>query len=373
MTRAFAGATLVGLVALTPGAAGDGPIAAMRLPAPITIQIGYGHTAVAHQITTDGRLNRIAPTRSAFPPHAGWSPITGNWFVIRRHHLVVGRHRKLLWRSHGEFKRVYDMAAIQVGPQTIAFGYGNNLYMAPLTGPEQLVGRSEVPLGFTTGGLYTYQWRRRLLLRSDSGAIVTTIARRPFGSDYFLTQDGTLYFVARGWLQSADGAFVRRLVALRRLGLSPRSVALQPVGDLLELEDNNRLVMLGHNGSVFASVGARAWGGGVPSGSGVLSPRGNAVAFTASIGQSTQAVYVLREGAHRATAVYRRRAQLGCEQGSGVQWHGSWLLYNDSAGDLAAIDTAGPRRVIDLTGLVKRVMRVPTSFNAYWSGQPPEF
>ena len=51
---------------------------------------------------------------------------------------------------------------------------------------------------------------------------------------------------------------------------------------------------------------------------------------------------------------------------------GRWLLYSDTDGKLAAIDTAGDRRVIDLTRFVGRLPGIRDPFTAYWSGRSPE-
>ena len=366
-------AGMVGFAALAHGSAGEGVDAARPLPAPITIRSDYGRTVVSYQIARTESVRRVAPAPSLFSRDAVWYPATGDWFRIHRRHLVIGRFGRTLWRSRGEFAQAMRVGAIQLGQRTVAFTYGNHLYLAPLAGSERLIGRSEVPLGFTRAGLYTYQWGRRLLLRSDTGEILATIARDPFGSGYFIAEDGSLYFIAGGYLERADGAAVDTLVALRSLGLPPAGVALQPVGNLLELEDNSRLVLVREDGTVFAGTSSRAWGGGVPSDSGVLSPRGNAVGFTDTTGRDTERVYVLRQGASRPATVYARRVSFGCEQGAGVQWRGSWLLYSDSDGHVVAIDTAGPRRVVDLTALVKRLPRVRAGLTAYWSAQPFEF
>lgn len=361
---------LIGFAALAPGPVGKGTVAINGLPAPVTIRSGYPRELVSYQIARNESAHRIAPAGSLFPRNAVWYPATGDWFRIRRRHLVIGRFGRTLWRSHGEYTQTTRFGTIQTGQRTVAFTYGEDLFMSPLAGSERLIARSELPLDFTSGGLYTYQWGRRLLLRSDTGKILATIARHPF--DYFIPLGGSLYFVAGGYLRRAHGTAVTRLVALASLGLSS-GVALLPVGNLLELEDNSRLVIVREDGSQFAWAPSRTLGGGVPSGAGSVSPRGNAVAFTSRTGTDTETVYVLREGAHSPTAVYTRHVEFGCEQGAGVQWHGSWLLYSDSQGHLAVIDTADPQRAIDLTPLVRVLPPVRSGFTSYWSGQPTEF
>jgi hypothetical protein len=129
--------------------------------------------------------------------------------------------------------------------------HDHKLYLAPLRGVERPVASREMPLGWTTGGLYTYRYHgREQLLRSDTGALLRTIARQPLGSDY-VVMDGSRYFITHGMLESASRAGTRRLVSLASLGLSA-GPWLQPLGRLLELQDNSRLVMVRHDGSVFA-------------------------------------------------------------------------------------------------------------------------
>ena len=41
-----------------------------------------------------------------------------------------------------------------------------------------------------------------------------------------------------------------------------------------------------------------------------------------------------------------------CERGASLQWHGDWLLYSNSEGNLAVIDTTGVHRAIELSSLV---------------------
>jgi hypothetical protein len=44
-----------------------------------------------------------------------WFPGTGTWFAIRRRHLVVGRGRRTLWRSHEEIA-ASRLGVIAAGP-----------------------------------------------------------------------------------------------------------------------------------------------------------------------------------------------------------------------------------------------------------------
>lgn len=370
---------MAGFAVLAPGSLGQGATGGCvsaerlscvgpRLPAPITIEAGYGPGSLGYRIGRDGRVHHARTNPQATQTASGSAP--GVWWAIRHGHLVVGRG-KAFWQSHGEGYSLLDVRMVQVDPRAITFSDGNALYLAPVGGAERLIARGEEPLGFTSGGLYTNQWGRRLLLRSDSGAIVKTIAIRPLQWDYFVV-DGSLYFIAHGVLMRARGARVVPLVTLRRLGLSARSVAIQPVGSLLELEDQHRLVVLRPNGALFASTPLR---GSVYRAENevafvAIAPSPTAVAFILQADQSSGAeiVYVLRPGADRAIPVHRQEVKLeGCAHGASLQWHGNWLLYSNTEEDLAAIETTGAHRAIDLGSFVWSLPVSQGGFTAAWS------
>jgi hypothetical protein len=267
-----------------------------------------------------------------------------------------------------------DINMVQADSDAVAFSYRNTLYMARLGGAEHPIAQNEFPLGFTDGGLYTnLEWGRRLLLLSDTGAVLKTIVRRPLKWDY-LVMGGSLYFISRGVLMRADGAVVQPLVSLRQLGLRVRSLWIQQIGTLLVLEDRYRVVVLRADGSLFASTllhGSKYRAENEVNLYAVASA--SALAFIVAPGQTSgpETVYLLRAGARRAIAVYRRRVQLGgCAHWVSLEWHGRWLLYNDVAGDLAVIDTAGTRRPIELGSAVRRLPGARAPFTAQWGDQP---
>jgi hypothetical protein len=392
-TRASLLAILVGAgaVAFVPLGAGATGTCARRLacvagdvPAPITITNGRA----SFRVQRNGSVVRIPTARTPFPADAAFEG-NGVWFSIRHRHLVIGREGRELWRSQGLFpssnrnawRQVGD---VQVGPHAVAFSYANKLYLAPLIGAERLIGRSELAVGFTSGGLYTFQWNRRLLLRSDTGAVLTTIARWPFNVDFDLVS-GTLYFLSHGTLMRAHGAQTRPLVSVRSLGLSANS-SLQTIGPSVELRDDNRLVVLRSDGSLFASIPVPRTDGqpDTISSSLVVAPSTSAIGFTAAAGDTadpntarrphgTETVYLLRAGAHTATPVHTERVEFQvCERGAGLQWHGKWLLYSNSEGNLVLVDSAGVHRAIELSRLARRLLGARGGISAYWSGHPPE-
>jgi hypothetical protein len=310
-------------------------------------------------------------------------PDTGTWFVVRRGHLVVGRGRRSLWRSHGEVASKYQIGVVMASAQMVAFQHDHKLYVAQLGTAERPVANREMPLGWTSGGLYTYRYHgRQLLVRSDAGRLLRVLARRPLGSDYFVA-NGSLYFVSRGALIRAHGARAQQLASLERLGFSSGSLSIQPLGRLVELEDDNRLVVLRADGSLFAWTPLPRTHGQPDSTSSslVVASDASSVAFTAASDQTgnpdpapreqgTETVYLLRAGAHRAIPVHREQVAFApCERGASVAWHGSWLLYSAHEGNLAAIETAGIPRAIELTSRVRSLPGMRNGFSAYWSGR----
>jgi hypothetical protein len=367
------------------GCARGNPCRGLRLPASITVAPDQARASAGFVIGRNGRVRRIAhpQSQSPFPQDAIWYPGTGTWFRLRHGHLIVGRGSKALWRSHGEIASRWQLGVVTVGPHTVAFQHAHKLYLAPLRGPERPVARAELPLGWTGGALYTYGYRgRKLLLRSDAGTLLRTIARRPLGSDYFVA-NGNLYFITHGRLMSARGRHIRQLASLARLGVSA-DPWLQSLGRLIELEDNNRLVVLRPDGSELASTPLPRSQGETESLSSslVASPQDSAVAFTAAAGESndpnavrrahgTETVFLLRAGARRAVPVHTERVNFKvCEGGAILQWHGRWLLYSNTTGNLAAIDSTRGHPAIELSSLAHSLLGPHAGFNAYWSREP---
>ena len=271
-----------------------------RLPGVIVVAAADGRAAVSYRIDRDGRVRRIARRPSRLPPGAALFPASGTWFMIRHHHLVVGRGGTPLWRSHREMAR-NQLGVIMATSHMVAFQHDHKLYIATPGSAERPVANREMPLGWTRDGLYTYAYQgRRLLLRSDTGTLLTTIARRPFGSDYFVA-DGSLYFIVHGILMAARGARTQRLASLAGLGMA--DAWMQPVGGsrLVELQDNRRLEVLRPDGSVFASTPLPRAGRRSESISSALvaAPDASAVAFTGASGETTDPVAVRTHARHR--------------------------------------------------------------------------
>lgn len=339
--------------------------AAQQLPAPITITAGR----VAYRVATDGHVSRISPLRSPYPLGAAWFPGTGTWYRIEHTHLVVGRGRTPLWRSHEQIA-ANQLGVIAASPNVVAFQHDHRLYIAPRGGVERPVASRELPLGWTTGGLYTYSYpRRELLLRGDTGTVLKAIAHRPHQYQFDLAT-GSVYFLSRGVLMGAHGTHVWQVASLHGLGMSTNT-SLQPLGRLLELMNDRRLAFVRTDGSLFASTQI----GQLDRISSFIAtaPASSATAFTAITGPThhpnAENVYLLRAGAHTGRVVHHQPGSFGsCAQWANVTWHGSWLLYSDNESNLAAIDTAGAHHTIELTGIARRLLKGREPIDPHWRG-----
>jgi hypothetical protein len=176
----------------------------------------------------------------------------------------------------------------------------------------------------------------------------------------------------------ARGTSTRLLAPLKRFGLST-NVWMQSLGQFVELQDDNHLVVLQANGSELASISlpsGRTKGEGLI-GSPAVAPRANAVAFTtatdASTGKSAgvETVYLLEAGAHTAISLHREVGTFGgCERWVDLQWRGKWLLYSSTEGNISVIDTTGVHRAIELTPVARSLPGGRDAATASWTGDP---
>jgi hypothetical protein len=323
----------------------------VRLPASVTIEAGSN----TFEIGRDGRARRVPAAPSPFPRTASWFPATDTWFILQHRHLVVGRGHRAFWRSRMQIASRWRLGVVAAGSNAVAFQAHHKLYVAPLGGAERPVARREFPLGWTRDGLYTYRYEgRQLLLRSVTGRLVRVIARRPLGSDDYVV-GGSLYFIVGGSVMRAHGTRTELIAPLK--------------------QDDHRLVVLRANGSELASTQlppARASGEGLI-GSIAVAPHADAVAFTTASESSAgvETVYVLAAGTHPAIPVHREIGAFGgCERWVNLQWHGRWLLYNATEGNIAVIDSTGGHRAIELTSAGRHLPGGRDGVRAYWTGQP---
>jgi hypothetical protein len=334
------------------------------LPTPVRITTACG----TFEIARDGDVRRAPKPQSqvASEAHSIWA--SGVWTGSSHGHLLVGRGQRTLWRSHARFRREYEIDTLAVGRGSLAFSYGwhsPHLFVARFGGREHRVSGGEYPLGWTRDGFYTHpDHRAAILLRAPDGTLRATVAHQVLGSAYD-QRTRSIWFVARGELFRADGRHVRPAVGLARLGLSAgRSLELTSLGRLLALQQRYRLVVL-RSGSVFASTLLPRQPGGQPwlTGEPTAAWDGTRVAFAAMrsrtpnsshfMQRGVETVYLLRPGAHAATAIHRERLRFNvCGHGVDLSWHGRWLLYSTGEGSTALIDTAGGSS-IDLTSLAR--------------------
>lgn len=355
------GAVALASLAFASGA-GDAHAGHPLLPRALTITAG----SRTFRIERNGRVRRVAATRLPFPHDAAWFPTTDAWFAIRHRHLVIGQWGATLWRSRAQFPSHFSLDVVIVKGHSIAFAYGigagQRLYVAHVGGAERLVAHGEFPLGWTSGGFFTYRFKgRQLRLRADTGALLETVIGHPL--EYAYDPHGqSLDFVAHQTLLQTRGAVTHQVVSLARLGLlANSSLMTQPLGDgLIELLEGSHLVVLRPDGSIFgtAHLTRDRTGLEAPDSPLAVSPNGRAVAFSvpyvlraaqpdpahgaARGALDLESVYVLRAGARTAAPVHTERVQFApCLSGANLEWDGRWLVFSAGTERPAVIDTAG--------------------------------
>jgi hypothetical protein len=314
------------------------------------------------RIGRDGRITR-SPNRSPVPRGAAWYPTDGAWYKLEHGHIVIGRWRQRLWRSQGRFAPGYDVGALTIGISALAFSFGSSprLFVAAFSSAEREVADGEYPLGWTRAGeLFTRAGRHgELRLRDATGELAGTLASRVW--DYvFDRTNGELDFVQRGRVLRTDGSTPVVFANLSQLGLSRRP-ELDPLGRLFALRDQRRIVVVRRDGSLFSSTALQRSRSRVDGVSSPLaaSPDGRSVAFTLTRGNTaygsrgSETVYLLRAGTRRAERLRIERLRFAvCERGADLAWHGRWLLYSASEGNVVVLDSRGRRRALDLTRTV---------------------
>jgi hypothetical protein len=335
------------------------PRAPAGLPAPLTITTHCG----SFRIGRDGRITRSAKRSPVPPGAAAWYPTDDSWYALEQGHLVIGRRHQRLWRSHGRFAHSYQVGALTIGTHALAFSYGDSsrLFVAGLGSAEREVADREYPLGWTRAGdLFTHtSGGGKLRLRHASGDLAGTFPGKIL-TYTFDRANGEVVFVRNGRVLRTDGAGPVGFATLARLGLSRRP-ELDPLGRLLALRDQRRIVVLRRDGSLFASTALPRRGSRVDGVSSALvaAPDGRSVAFAVTRGNTAygsrgaETIYLLRAGTRRAEAVHRQRLRFAiCERGAALAWRGRWLLYSASEGNVVVLDGAGRRRARNLTRTV---------------------
>ena len=338
------------------------PQAPAGLPAPIVVTTRCGR----FRLEPGGAVVYKGPRTSPVPRGASYWPQDLVWYRFARHHLLIGRGLRELWRSHDRYPVTWpaNLGRVAVGRLGLSFSYFRRLdreprlYLARYGGPEHLAARGEDPLAFVASGeLVT--WRDKdhaLVLRGRGGRFERVVNARATEPQW---DPGARLLVFRIGcrLRVFDGRRVRELAWLRSLGVTGAPV-VEPLGQLVAVHDTRRLVVLDYDGRVLASarLPSHQTSDGVSS-SAAANPAATKVAFTAtdrSRGEET--VYVLAAGARRLDAVYSRKADFrGCGWSSSVAWHRQWLLYSDGDERAAVVGSTGSTGAIDLSNVVARL------------------
>jgi hypothetical protein len=292
-----------------------------------------------------------------------------SWFGLERHHIVIGRAMDRLWRSHDAYRGAHagDVGRIALGQTTLAFSYYRGrrplLYVARYGGPEHTVARGEWPVAFTDGKLVTQSNRSTVVLRGLDGRRLRVLAWRVSDVEAGPRSRGVVFRV-KGKLFAFDGDRVRELATLRKLGFTAKSLSIQPLGRLVALRDQRRLVILDRAGRLVAKTplphGPKMVDG--VSSAVVANASATAVAFTATSGNTaygsrgSETVYVLRAGEHRARPVLTEKLLFKvCERMADLSWRGRYLLYSDTELRAAVVDVSGHAAPVELTPAIARL------------------
>lgn len=322
------------------------------------------------RLEPDGRIAFAGRYTMPVPPEAGsWSPFDLSWFGVDRDHLVIGRAMERLWRSRQAYPGTYpgDVEPV-LGQDALAFEYvkgrRSTLYLARYGGPERVIAHGETPLVFTHGNLVAQdEHGGALTLRDGDGRRERVLASHP-GVVQVDRAGKNLLFRSKGRLFVFDGVSVREFVSLRKLGLDGKLLSIEPLGRLVALRDQKRLVVVDYEGRVRASTPlprTPKQADGVSSAV-VANAAETAVAFTATNGNTaygsrgSETVYVLRIGEMQAEAVFSQKLVFKiCERMADLAWHGRWLLYDNTELQAAVIDSSGRAAPVDLHRLIARL------------------
>jgi hypothetical protein len=336
------------------------------------------------RLESDGHVGFAGSYTMPVPPEVrSWSPFDLSWFGVEHDHLVIGRAMQRLWRSHGSYSGTYpgDVEPV-LGQRAFAFEYikgrRSSLYFVRHGGAERVIGHGETPLVFAEGKLVTQsEHGGALILRGSDGRRLRVIAVHPNAVQ--VDREGKMVlFRLKGRLFVFDGVCVRDLVSLRRLGLGGAPLTVEPLGRLLAVHDERRLIVLDYDGRLVASTPLprrpkRADG---ISSAVVANPAGTAVAFTATSGNTAygssgrETVYVLAAGERRARPVFSERLVFKvCERIADLAWRGRWLLYDDTELRAALVDTSGEAPPLELHRVIAGLpgLRSDGRFDVSWS------
>lgn len=338
------------------------------LPATVIVTTSCG----SFRFGPTGRVVYVGARSLPVPRGASyWADLT--WYRFAGRHLLVGRGHRLLWRSQRAYAGTYpgNVGVVALGVRELAFSYFRDftgsrpvLYLARYGAGERRLTRGETPLAFLrSGALVT--WRAHggaLVLRAAGGRLQRLITRHA-ANPLVDPRSGTLLFRVGDRLRVFDGRRVRTLASLRALGLTGQPL-IEPLGRLIAVRDQRRLVVLDQNGRTFAAtkLPPRPRPTDMVSSPVVANPTSTAVAFaatrdnTASGSRGRETVYLLGRGERRARPLYSERFEFkGCERAASLAWHGHSLLYSASEERAAVIDSTLRAQPIELSGLIAQL------------------
>jgi hypothetical protein len=348
-----------------------------RLPVAIAVATPCGQFLVERS----GAVVRSRPPPRPVPVGAGWYPADLTWYRVVRGHLLIGVRHRFLWRSARPLATRYNVGAIVRGHGRIAFslfyenGSASKLFVARLGNAEQLIGRGETPIGWTsTGDLVAARFQQ---LRAEDRAVSRWVLLAPSGrrlrriavdvSDWgWAENQRVLYLIARGQVERFDGSSLVALASLAslRIGAATR---LTPLGRLLAVSDTKRIALLdARTGAVIATARLPREKERQSYGAIVADASGTAVAFTwnnlaaASSDPSVKGVfdtvYLLR--AHAQTAAVLQRVSItypSCDEMSSLVWRGQSLVYTETGGHALIFRPLTSSPPIRLTPLIARL------------------
>jgi hypothetical protein len=338
----------------------------VAVPAPIVVTTRCGRFRIqpGGDVVYKGRRTLPVPKGSSYF-------MDYTWYRLSRHHLLIGRGLKQLWRSRNRYRTMGWIGRIVLGGRELSFSYGGRLYVAPYGGAERVLARGEDPVAFFSGRLLTWRIHGFGLVLRGPGTVVVPHAVDP----QWDWASGVVVFRTGHRLRAFDGVRTWQLANRYALGVRGMPV-VELLGGLVSIHDARRIAVLNYEGRLIASAPLprrRARADAVSS-SVVSNRAGTAVAFTATHhARGVETVYVLPAGASRAIARFDRRTDFaGCGSSASVAWHGRWLLYSNSEPTAAVVDSSGRNHAIGLGGVISRLPGVSRDgpFTIAWAPAP---
>jgi hypothetical protein len=354
------------------------PHAPASLPAAVVVTTPCGRFRLdpGGDVTFQGQRTSPVPAIATV-----YWPRDLTWYGVDKGHIVIGRGLERLWTSRRSYPRArFAVGVVVLGRRKLAFSYLRRgvaeLYLARYGRGERTLARGEAPMTFVASGQLVTLRHGWLLLRAGNGRVVRTLARHAVDAQVGGAA-GSVYFRAGSRLFMFDGVCVRQLTSLRRLGFSSAPM-VEPLGPLVVVRDERRLVVLNTDGRMVASTPLpvrprRADGVSSPV---VANESGTAVAFTATNGNTAygspghETVYVLASGSRQARPVFTEALQFQeCERMASLAWRGQWLLYSATEQRAAVIATSGNELSVDLDAVIAQLPGAGTeeaAFDVSW-------